>query len=63
METVLKAFILAAMAAAASVLAPGLFNMAHGGRMNANQRLMRCRIALQFVAIFAIMAAVYLVSH
>jgi hypothetical protein len=59
MATLWKALILAAMAAVAFVLALGIVNMAGGKNMNYSQRLMRWRIALQLIAIFAIMAAIY----
>lgn len=63
MDTAWKAVILAAMAAVAFVLSLGLLNMARGGPANISQRLMRWRIALQFIAIFIIMTAIYLTSH
>jgi hypothetical protein len=63
MATFWKALILTAMAAVAFVLALGIVNMAGGKSMNRSQRLMRWRIALQLVAIFAIMAAVYFASR
>jgi ABC-type Na+ efflux pump permease subunit len=58
-----KAFILAALAAVAVVLALGLFNMARGGSMSRSQQLMRWRVALQFIAIIIMMTAIYLASH
>ena len=58
-----KALILAAMAAVAFVLVLGIVNMAGGKSMNRIQRLMRWRVALQLMAIFAIMAAVYFASR
>ena len=63
MATFWKALILAAIAAVAFVLALGMVNMAGGKSMNYSQRLMRWRIALQLMAIFAIMAAVYFASR
>jgi multisubunit Na+/H+ antiporter MnhB subunit len=63
MGAVWKAVILAAMAAVASALVLGLFNMAFGNNPNRNQWLMRWRVALQLVAILAIMTAIYLTSH
>ena len=63
MATFWKALILAAMAAVALVLALGIVNMAGGKSMNRSQRLMRWRIALQLMAIFAIMAALYFASR
>jgi multisubunit Na+/H+ antiporter MnhB subunit len=63
MGAVWKVIILAAMAAVVSALVLGLFNMAFGNNPKRNQRLMRWRIALQFVAILALMTAIYLASH
>jgi hypothetical protein len=63
MEAASKALILAAMAAVLSVLVLGLLNMMRGGNPNVNQRLMRWRIALQLIAIFAIIAALYFASY
>ena len=63
MEAALKVLILAAMAAVLSVLVLGLLNMMRGGSANTNQRLMRWRIALQLIAIFAIMTALYFASY
>ena len=63
MATFWKALILTAMAAVAFVLALGIVNMAGGKSMNRSQRLMRWRVALQLMAIFAIMAAVYFASR
>lgn len=63
MGAVWKAVILAAMAAVVSALVLGLFNMAFGNNAKRNQGLMRWRVALQLVAILAIMTAIYLTSH
>lgn len=63
MGAVWKAVILAAMAAVASALVLGLFNMAFGNNPNRNQWLKRWRIALQLVTILVIMTAIYLASH
>ena len=63
MEAALKVLILAAMAAVLSVLVLGLFNMAGGRSTERSQRLMRWRIALQLIAIFAIMTALYFASY
>ncbi len=63
MATFWKALILAAIAAVAFVLALGMVNMAGGKSMNHSQRLMRWRIALQLIAIFVIMAAIYFASR
>ena len=63
MEAALNVFMIAAMAAVLCVLALGLFTMARGRSMWINQKLMRWRIALQLVAIFAIVAAIYFASR
>jgi hypothetical protein len=48
-----------AVGAVAVVLLLGLFNMLRGGSGNTSQLLMRWRVALQFVAIIILMAALY----
>jgi hypothetical protein len=58
-----KLIILIALLAVATVLGLGLFNMARGGSMTRSQQLMRWRIALQFIAICIVMAAIYFASH
>lgn len=63
MGTLSKTLILAALFAVAAVLALGLLNMARGGSMNRSQRLMRWRVALQFIAIIIMMTAIYFASH
>ncbi len=63
MASLPKLLILIALFAVGAVLALGLFNMARGGTMSTSQRLMRWRVALQFIAICIIMATVYLASH
>ncbi len=62
MPVVFKSVILVALIAVAAVLALGLLNMAVGGSASRSQTLMRWRIALQFLAIALIMAAIYLAS-
>lgn len=52
-----------ALIAVAAVLALGLLNMAAGGSAQRSKRLMRWRIALQFLAIAVIMAVIYLASN
>jgi hypothetical protein len=49
-----------AIGAVAVVLLLGLFNMLKGGDANLSQRLMRWRVILQFAAIIAIMATLWL---
>ncbi len=51
-----------AVASVAMVLVLGLLNMARGGDQSRSQKLMRWRVALQFIAICIIMAAVYFSS-
>ncbi len=41
------------------VLVAGLFTMLRGGNANLSQQLMRWRVGLQFLAIVAIMLAIY----
>ncbi len=62
MPIVFKSVILVALFAVAAVLTLGLLNMAVGGSARRSQTLMRWRIALQFLAIVVIMAAIYFAS-
>jgi len=62
MPAAYKSVIVVALIAVAVVLALGLLNMAVGGSASRSQTLMRWRIALQFLAIIIIMAAIYFVS-
>jgi Hypoxia induced protein conserved region len=48
-----------ALAAVATVLLLGLWNMLRGGSPNLSQTLMRWRVVLQFIALFLVMAAIY----
>jgi hypothetical protein len=48
-----------AIGAVALVLLLGLANMMRGGSPNTSQKLMRLRVALQFVAIVVIMASIW----
>jgi hypothetical protein len=48
-----------AIGAVAVVLVLGLYNMLRGGSPNLSQKLMRWRVALQFVAIVIIMITVW----
>jgi hypothetical protein len=48
-----------AVAAVAVVLFMGLGNMLRGGNPNLSQKLMRWRVALQFVAIVIIMGVLF----
>jgi hypothetical protein len=62
MPVAYKSVIVVALVAVAVVLALGLLNMAVGGSASRSQTLMRWRIALQFLAIIIIMAAIYFAS-
>ena len=62
MPIVFKTVIIVTLIAVAAVLTLGLLNMAVGGSASRSQTLMRWRIALQFLAIVVIMAAVYFAS-
>ncbi len=62
MPIIFKSVILIALIAVAAVLTLGLLNMAVGGSASRSQTLMRWRIALQFLAIVAIMLAIYFAS-
>ncbi len=48
-----------AVGAVAIVLLLGLYNMMRGGSPSTSQKLMRLRVALQFVAIVIIMATIW----
>jgi len=48
-----------ALAAVATVLLAGLWNMMRGGSPNTSQLLMRWRVVLQFIALCLVMAAIY----
>ena len=49
-----------AIGVVALVLVLGLANMLRGGSPNTSQKLMRWRVALQFIAIIIVMAAIWL---
>ena len=48
-----------ALLAVVAVLVLGLWNMMRGGNAKLSQKLMRWRVVLQFFAIVAVMAAIY----
>lgn len=52
-----------ALAAVLLVLGFGLFNMMRGGDANLSQKLMRWRVLLQFIALVAVMLAIWLKSN
>lgn len=60
MEVLTKYAIPLALAAVATVLFLGLWNMLRGGSPNTSQLLMRWRVVLQFLALCLVMAAIYL---
>ncbi len=60
METVFSYLIPLALAAVATVLVLGLWNMMRGGSSGRSQTLMRWRVGLQFAAVILVMAALYL---
>lgn len=51
-----------AIGAVAIVLLLGLINMFRGGSPNTSQKLMRLRVALQFVALVIIMLAIWMMG-
>ena len=64
MASFLSTFVLPiAVAAVALVLLLGLINMMRGGSPNLSQKLMRWRVALQFVAIVITMLAVWVMGR
>jgi hypothetical protein len=58
-----KSAILIALICVGVILALGLLNMARGGSASTSQKLMRWRVALQFIAIIVIMTAMYFASN
>jgi hypothetical protein len=60
MADILPRFAPLAVAAVAVVLFLGLVNMMRGGAGNRSQLLMRWRVILQFLAIIAVMTALYI---
>ena len=63
LQGILNALALLALAAVAIVLALGLWNMARGGNPALSQKLMRWRVAMQFVAIIVVLAAIFVVGR
>jgi hypothetical protein len=63
MDALLRNLTMVAAAAVAIVLLFGLWNMFRGGSPNTSQTLMRWRVALQFVAILLVLAALYMARH
>ncbi len=59
MSTALMSLIPLALLGVVAVLVLGLWNMLRGGSTNRSQKLMRWRVGLQFIAIIAVMTAIY----
>lgn len=59
MSTALMSLIPLALLAVLVVLGLGLWNMLREGGENRSQKLMRWRVGLQFVAVVAVMTAIY----
>lgn len=60
MTTVLLSLTSLAVAIVFVVLLAGLWNMSRGASANTSQKLMRWRVALQFMAILILMLAIFL---
>ena len=59
MVSLVPYLILVLLLVVAVILGMGLLNMARGGSMNRSQTLMRYRVAAQFVAVIAMVAALF----
>jgi Mn2+/Fe2+ NRAMP family transporter len=59
MQIALNILIGVALASVVVILGLGLFNMFRGGDANMSQKLMRARVAAQFVAIVLLMLALF----
>lgn len=59
MHTLSNALVVVAVLAVTFVLFMGLANVLRGGSPNLSQKLMRWRVALQFLAIILIMGVLY----
>jgi hypothetical protein len=60
MTTALLSLTSLAVAVVFVVLLAGLWNMSRGASANTSQKLMRWRVALQFLAILILMLAIFL---
>ena len=58
--TLVSYAIITALAAVATMLLLGLWDIVSGRSLNTSQRVMRWRVVLQFIAICLVMAALYL---
>ena len=63
MEFLSQAIIPIMIGAVVIVLMMGLWNMLRGGNPNLSQKLMRWCVGLQFLAVIAIMAFVYIAAR
>ena len=63
METFARLLVPLAVLAVAVVLFLGLWNMMRGGSSSRSQNLMRARVLVQFAAIVAIMAALWIMGR
>lgn len=52
-----------AMFVVAVILAIGIWNMAKGGSASRSQKLMRLRIAAQFIAVIVVMTTLYFTTQ
>ena len=59
MATMVPYLILVLLLVVTAILAMGLFNMMRGGSTSRSQTLMRYRVAAQFVAVIAMVAALF----
>lgn len=62
MPTLLQVLISILLTAVAVILSLGMWNLMRGGSPNKSQTLMRMRILFQFLAVVAVMAALYFVG-
>jgi Hypoxia induced protein conserved region len=63
MSAILDLVIPVLVAAVVAILALGLWNMMRGGSANRSQKLMRLRVLVQFIAIVAVMTALYIATN
>lgn len=59
MASMVPYLILVLLLVVTAILAMGLFNMMRGGSTSRSQTLMRYRVAAQFVAVIAMVAALF----
>ena len=63
MENLFQILIPIALFAVAAIILAGLWTVMRGGNPRRSQRLMRWRVALQFIAIILIIGAVYVAGR